>query len=260
MAIQNLYPTNKHAIIKVTAQYLGKDKSEITYQDVDQFKNYINDALHNHNQSPTQIKNELGIEYSDFGTFIRVCLGIPTKNSKAAVNNFMQQSGKAITDELLVYRKACAFTFDVYKLPKIQGYELLKTHKFQQLNNGNSIHRDHMVSVAYGFANNIDPKVISHPANCHIMLADDNVKKNSACSITLEQLEERISIWDSGLLADIDSFIIRKTQPKSKKHKANIGSTMRNMRSYTNGTDNIRQNKDLPIPVGYWSGLTRHKK
>lgn len=52
------------------------------------------------------------------------------------------------------------------------------------------------MSVSYGFTNNIDPAVISHPANCRIMLHKDNKIKHSKSDITLSQLLEKIEIWN----------------------------------------------------------------
>lgn len=57
--------------------------------------------------------------------------------------------------------------------------------------------RDHILSRRYGFDNNIDPEIISHPANCEIVLHSENVKraKTNDNLITLEELLERIENW-----------------------------------------------------------------
>jgi len=49
-------------------------------------------------------------------------------------------------------------------------------------------------------------------------------------------------------------------KPKSASHKAAIGKVISEQRCYTNGVDNIKQHKDLPIPNGYTPGMTRKKK
>ena len=47
-----------------------------------------------------------------------------------------------------------------------------------------------------GFKQKISPEIISHPANCQILLHIDNNKKKSRSSITYVELLERISIWN----------------------------------------------------------------
>ena len=47
-----------------------------------------------------------------------------------------------------------------------------------------------------GYENKITPKIIRHPANCQLMRHNDNVSKYSKCSITLDELKERIENWD----------------------------------------------------------------
>ena len=61
--------------------------------------------------------------------------------------------------------------------------------------NLNGVSRDHMISVQYGFENGIDPKIISHPANCRLILQTENFKKRNNCSITIEELIDRIDRW-----------------------------------------------------------------
>ena len=53
-----------------------------------------------------------------------------------------------------------------------------------------------MFSVDEGYKQNIDPYLISHPANCKLMKHEDNFKKKTECSITLEELKQRVSDWN----------------------------------------------------------------
>ena len=52
--------------------------------------------------------------------------------------------------------------------------------------------RDHLYSVSDGYKNKIDPKIISHPANCEIIPHRKNQNKHKTSSITLDELKERI--------------------------------------------------------------------
>lgn len=58
--------------------------------------------------------------------------------------------------------------------------------------------RDHLLSRRYGFDNNIDPDIISHHANCEIVLHSENVRRSNTNDnqITLEELLERIENWN----------------------------------------------------------------
>jgi len=59
-------------------------------------------------------------------------------------------------------------------------------------NNLDGVSRDHMLSVREGFELGIDPKLISHPANCRLIKHTDNISKNKKSIITNEELLERI--------------------------------------------------------------------
>jgi len=53
-------------------------------------------------------------------------------------------------------------------------------------NNLKGISRDHMYSVSQGFQNNVDPTIISHPANCQLLIHTENQSKGDKSKITLE--------------------------------------------------------------------------
>jgi hypothetical protein len=103
------------------------------------------------------------------------------------------------------YYAAARFKFNVYHYPDEFNLSLIKEHGWYtcpgkkrngQPKNTSGVSRDHIISVSYGFANNIDPKIISHPANCRIMLHSDNKKKKQNCDLTVDILMEKIKVWD----------------------------------------------------------------
>ena len=104
-------------------------------------------------------------------------------------------------DALTNYRADCAFKFSLNNYPTEFEFALVEQHGwYKPKNRGDNLYgvsRDHMVSVKYGFDNNIDSTVISHPANCRLMLQSENVSKNSKNHITYEELLVRIQEWDS---------------------------------------------------------------
>lgn len=97
-----------------------------------------------------------------------------------------------MAETLLHYRSLCKFKFSVKSYPDWFDLSKITEHGWYSASNRggnvNGISRDHRVSVKYGFNNNIDPKIISHPANCQLMTHPENFKKLDSCSCTLEQL------------------------------------------------------------------------
>lgn len=97
------------------------------------------------------------------------------------------------------YRPAAEFKFDIYIYKDRFNLELVDKHGwYSPKNKGNNllgVSRDHMYSVKEGFINNIDPEILSSPANCRLLLHTENNKKKTESSITLEELMERIKNW-----------------------------------------------------------------
>lgn len=103
------------------------------------------------------------------------------------------------------YYAASRFKFNVYNYPEEFDIELILTHGWYtcpglkrkgHAKNILGVSRDHLISVSYGFANNIDPILISHPANCRVMLHTENKIKHGKCDLTLPQLLVNIKIWN----------------------------------------------------------------
>ena len=57
---------------------------------------------------------------------------------------------------------------------------------------GRNHHLDHIYSIADGFDNNVDPKIISHPCNLRIVHHSLNESKGKSSEITLEELKVKI--------------------------------------------------------------------
>ena len=60
----------------------------------------------------------------------------------------------------------------------------------------NGVSRDHIISINYGFKNNILPEIISHPANCQLLRHNENISKGKKCDLILEQLINKIKEWN----------------------------------------------------------------
>lgn len=98
------------------------------------------------------------------------------------------------------YRRACMFKFALSSYPEEFNFKLIEQYGWyspkNKKNNPNGVTRDHMFSVKLGYENNVSPYLLSHPANCMLMLHLDNVSKGKKCSITLDELKTRISEWE----------------------------------------------------------------
>jgi hypothetical protein len=101
---------------------------------------------------------------------------------------------------LNLYRSDCGFKFSVYDYPEeFDLYLIEELGWYKPKNRGNNltgVSRDHMVSVKYGWKNNISPEIISHPANCKLLKHSDNVSKYDKNSLTIDELYIRINNWN----------------------------------------------------------------
>jgi hypothetical protein len=67
-------------------------------------------------------------------------------------------------------------------------------------NNLNGVSRDHIVSIRWGFENGVDARFIKHPANCQLLVHNDNVSKGKKESISQQDLIEKINTWNKKYL------------------------------------------------------------
>ena len=127
---------------------------------------------------------------------------IPKKpQQKYCSNKCGGASQRRTDDNLITYRRRASFDFNLADYPEEFNFDLIEEHGWYSAanrgNNLNGVSRDHMVSVKFGYENNIDPNIIGHPANCRLMRHNDNVSKYEGCSITLKELKVRIQKWNN---------------------------------------------------------------
>ena len=106
------------------------------------------------------------------------------------------------------YHHECSFKFNVYEYPQHFDLSLIEQHGWYKAKNRgdnlDGISKDHIFSVKDGFINSIDPKIISHPANCKLVRHTDNQKKKTKSFISLKKLQENIEKFNIlyGLMAE----------------------------------------------------------
>lgn len=249
-SIYEVVPKRKTSIIRNTKIILNLPNEHIvTNYDVDQMKVIIFNHINIDNLSPFEIAKKYNIKTKSYHIFISKTLGIKLKSCKDAANNYLQQNKRNITDERKLYNKNCQFNFSPYQEENILGYDLLKDYTFSKPQNKIAgkkyLHRDHMVSISYGYENNISSEIISHPANCHIIFEDENINKGSSCSISLETLLERIDNWNKNTL-DKNPYI-SKTYKMPKIHREKIAKAIIGKRLYNDGFKNFYVNPHQTI-------------
>ena len=98
------------------------------------------------------------------------------------------------------YEMKCRFKFALQDFPDAFDFDLIAKYGWYSApnhgNNSQGVERDHMFSISEGFKQQIDPYYISHPANCKLLLHSDNNSKNTKCSISKEELMQRIEDWN----------------------------------------------------------------
>lgn len=103
-------------------------------------------------------------------------------------------------EDFEIYYSISKFNFNLNTYKDEFDFNLIKNFGwYQAKNNGNNIDgvsRDHRFSVKEGFRQLINPLIISHPANCELIINKKNQSKNDKCSITIEELLEKIKIFE----------------------------------------------------------------
>lgn len=148
------------------------------------------------------------------------------------------------------------FTYHLATDTQLPGYSLLIEHGlYHPINNPGGVCRDHIVSIAYGWRNNISPKIISDPGNCQFLTAIENCKKNDKSGMTIDSLKERIKNNDFSPVKNNTIYL-----PKTKNHREKISEANKKYMTITDGQQNFRVYKSSNIPAGFKRGMTRKNK
>jgi YHS domain-containing protein len=104
------------------------------------------------------------------------------------------------SEGLMAYRIDAKFRFCLNDYPEEFDFSLIEKYGWYQASNrGNNlsgVSRDHILSVKEGYVLGIDPKIIGHPANCQLLVHNENVSKNHRSHISLEDLLLKIEQWE----------------------------------------------------------------
>ena len=212
-------PTKMHAVIKACRHALNKplENGSITFQDLEIVKQECIRLIHQE-KMPTKLVclNYLGMKSANT-SFLINCLHIPAPSVKEIGSRVRERNLPTKTDREKYYAE-CKFTFPDELLPYTKSSELIGQYKWYNPHypKENGLTKDHMISKKYGYYHKIDPYLISHPANCEIMLRDNNSSKQDVCSLTIEQLIERVEWWNENIIHKIFNDF-QKPLPKYKQ-------------------------------------------
>lgn len=99
-------------------------------------------------------------------------------------------------DDFTKYKLDCQFKFNLSDFPNEYDFSLIEEYGWyspkNKKNNIFGVSRDHIFSIREGYNLGIDPKIISHPANCQLLPHSQNVSKHKKCSISLDDLLTKI--------------------------------------------------------------------
>lgn len=99
-----------------------------------------------------------------------------------------------------LYRKECRFQLNKTDHAELFDGDLIRKYGWYQpasskKPNLNGVTWDHLYQIQEGFANNIDPLIIRHPANAELVPFQENYNRRMSSTITLNMLYERIKNW-----------------------------------------------------------------
>lgn len=179
------------------------EDGSITVEEYEQVRNECIRLMYEDNLNPRQVCSEyLKLEKS-YHQFLSLCMGIQLKSVADGNKAYHHRIGTYDNmDEKERYNLECSFNFSDSLLPYLPGYEnIAKYGWYNSRSNLKGVAKDHMVSKNYGWTHNqIDPYLISHPANCMIMQQRENDSKHIKCSITVAELIERVEWFNETLL------------------------------------------------------------
>jgi hypothetical protein len=124
-----------------------------------------------------------------------------SKNKKFCTKKCRIDYNRSNMDEYKKYKLDSIFKFSLKDYPQEFDFKLVEDYGWYSPSNKNNnltgVSRDHMLSIREGFELGIDPSIISHPANCKLMIHNENISKNKKSSISLEELLKRIENWNN---------------------------------------------------------------
>lgn len=107
---------------------------------------------------------------------------------------------KCSYDYYNIYRIRCNFSFDISIYKNEFNLNLLYSNGvYKAKNRGdnfNGVVKDHIFSVNDSYKISLNPLIVSHPANCELLIHVNNLKKGKKSKITLKELLTKIKYFE----------------------------------------------------------------
>lgn len=203
---KNFLDPHRVSVIKACRYALNKplEAGSITYEDLEAVKCKCHHLIFEDEIPSSTVCTDFLGRKSPNVSFLRDCMQIHLPSLKEIGNRLHIKSLVDKTDKEKYYDE-CKFRFPDELLPYTKNSELIQKYNWYNpyFPKENGLTKDHMISKRYGYLHNIDTYLISHPANCEIMLRDDNSSKQERCSITVQQLIEKVEWWNEHIIHKI---------------------------------------------------------
>lgn len=99
-----------------------------------------------------------------------------------------------------MYKRLSKFEFGIASYPNYYDISLIEQHGWYKAknhgDNPNGVSRDHIMSVVWGYKNDVNPYLLSHPANCQLMIHRKNSSKGCRESIDVDDLMAKIEMFE----------------------------------------------------------------
>lgn len=142
-----------------------------------------------------------GKQFNSKGNTCSSSCGAKYKLYKRIPDILSKENNEKLKEIKSIYKRYCQFQFSLNDFPDEFDFDLINKYGWYKArnrgNNLNGISRDHKYSCNEAFNNLIDPYIISHPANCQLLIHNDNISKLDKCSLTIDELKNRILKWNN---------------------------------------------------------------
>jgi hypothetical protein len=136
-----------------------------------------------------EIANELSLSKSFIEKHLDNCYYRRNRSEGTSVGLVIRYRGIKYNDYLKIVDNLDKYKSEVMKITRRQPIcELLNYDKRGLSGIDGSYHLDHKFSISEGFKNNIAPKIIGDIKNLEFIPWEQNIKKRTKCSITIEEL------------------------------------------------------------------------
>lgn len=203
-------PPRQYNRIKTCRNALNKQliNGSITFEDQNLVVKQCEHLLYTDNWSSSKVCSEY-LKLDKYSIHTLQSIGVTTRNLSKAVSLYCTQiKHKKLKSNYEQYKKQCQFNFSKKMYQLLIEVEKIKDYNWYNAKNQNHdyLSRDHMISISYGYYHNIDPYLISHPANCRLISQRENESKNDNCSITVLELIERVEWFNETILAQSEKL------------------------------------------------------